>query len=520
MISVRLIPRTVKNNTRPRIVRALLTILFLIFAIGAPQEASASVDETDTAKLKERLMQSRAVESIIWSLPLMSYKAMRDGFKVDGGVGFNEVGYNSQIQNWKLQITTPNNTTPYVLFFWDTKDGPVVIEIPPSGDGVSLFGPLMDSWQRPLEDVGAKGKDKGRGGKYLVMSPTYRGPLPMNGYYPLRQKTYQGYSLLRPIIADASQENLAKAVALVKKIKIYPLAQADAPPATRHIDVFDKNLNALPDYDGSYFKDLHEIIQEEYIEEKDIAMMGILNAIGIRKGMPFNPDAKTKAILDRAAKDTLQYLIELYHNKILSPYYEGRQWTSIGPPGIRETEYTWVFPTYIALEERGTYFQAIFSSLKTLGAATFYMITSKDADGEWLEGENTFVPLESVMVNNLDLLFPDMEVESCELFRVTRNADLALEEEEADDLLEAIAVCCPMDQVARRVRALEQDETRVRLRFEVHDTGIGIAADQRRMLGGERVQQGTWPGNDFAHLRPVEIALGLDLQMTGGQTYR
>ena len=371
-------------------VRALLAALFLACAIYAPQGASASGDETDIAKLQERLTQSRAVDSLIWSLPLMSYKAMRDGFKVDGGVSFNEVGYNSQIQNWKLQITTPNNTTPYVLFFWDTKDGPVVIEIPPSGDGVSLFGPLMDSWQRPLEDVGAKGKDKGRGGKYLVMSPTYRGPLPMNGYYPLRQKTYQGYSLLRPIIADASKENLAKAVALVKKIKIYPLAQADAPPTTRHIDVFDKNLNALPDYDGSYFKDLHEIIQEEYIEEKDIAMMGILNAIGIRKGMPFNPDAKMKAILDRAAKDTLQYLIELYHNKILSPYYEGRQWTSIGPPGIRETEYTWVFPTYIALEERGTYFQAIFSTLKTLGAATFYMITSKDGEGNWLEGENTY----------------------------------------------------------------------------------------------------------------------------------
>lgn len=320
----------------------------------------------------------------------MSYKAMRDGFKVDGGVGFNEVGYNSQIQNWKLQITTPNNTTPYVLFFWDTKDGPVVIEIPPSGDGVSLFGPLMDSWQRPLEDIGAKGKDKGRGGKYLVMSPTYRGPLPMNGYYPLRQKTYQGYSLLRPIIADASPENLVKAVALVKKIKIYPLAQADAPPATRHIDVFGKNLNALPDYDGSYFNDLHEIIQEEFVEEKDIAMMGILNAIGIRKGMPFNPDAKRKALLDQAAKDALQYLIDLYHNKMLSPYYEGRKWTPITPPGILETDFSWVFPTYIALEERGTYFQAIFSTLKTLGAATFYMITSKDGDGKWLEGGNTY----------------------------------------------------------------------------------------------------------------------------------
>ena len=46
-----------------------------------------------------------------------------------------------------------------------------------------------------------------------------------------------------------------------------------------------------------------------------------------------------------------------------------------------------------------------------------------------------FVPLEDVMANNLDLLFPEMEVESCEFFRVTRNANTEIDEEQADDLL-------------------------------------------------------------------------------------
>ncbi|MDJ0839975.1 MAG: polyphosphate kinase 1 [Acidobacteriota bacterium] len=49
-----------------------------------------------------------------------------------------------------------------------------------------------------------------------------------------------------------------------------------------------------------------------------------------------------------------------------------------------------------------------------------------------------FVRLEDVMSNNLDLLFPRMEVESCELFRVTRNAVTELDEEQADDLLAMI----------------------------------------------------------------------------------
>src|SRR5579862_5465179 len=51
---------------------------------------------------------------------------------------------------------------------------------------------------------------------------------------------------------------------------------------------------------------------------------------------------------------------------------------------------------------------------------------------------NQFVPLGEVMAHNLDLLFPAMEVDSCELFRVTRNANTERDEEEADDLLSMI----------------------------------------------------------------------------------
>ena len=55
-----------------------------------------------------------------------------------------------------------------------------------------------------------------------------------------------------------------------------------------------------------------------------------------------------------------------------------------------------------------------------------------------VSNSDTFVPLEEVMANNLDLLFPDMEIESCEIFRVTRNANTELEEGQAEDLLSMI----------------------------------------------------------------------------------
>jgi polyphosphate kinase len=49
-----------------------------------------------------------------------------------------------------------------------------------------------------------------------------------------------------------------------------------------------------------------------------------------------------------------------------------------------------------------------------------------------------FVPLEQVIAAHLDALFPGMKVVARHPFRVTRNADLDLEEDEADDLLAAI----------------------------------------------------------------------------------
>jgi len=53
-------------------------------------------------------------------------------------------------------------------------------------------------------------------------------------------------------------------------------------------------------------------------------------------------------------------------------------------------------------------------------------------------GQQTYILLEQVIAANLDALFPGMEIVEHHLFRVTRNADLSIEEEEAPDLLMAI----------------------------------------------------------------------------------
>ncbi len=53
-------------------------------------------------------------------------------------------------------------------------------------------------------------------------------------------------------------------------------------------------------------------------------------------------------------------------------------------------------------------------------------------------GDNVYVPLEDVIAANLDRLFPGMGIVEHHAFRVTRNADLDVDDDGAEDLLEAI----------------------------------------------------------------------------------
>jgi len=56
-----------------------------------------------------------------------------------------------------------------------------------------------------------------------------------------------------------------------------------------------------------------------------------------------------------------------------------------------------------------------------------------------LDAPRHFVPLEQVIAHNLDELFRGMEIQTVHAFRVTRNADIRRDEQEADDLLEMIS---------------------------------------------------------------------------------
>ncbi|MDQ1396628.1 MAG: polyphosphate kinase, partial [Acidimicrobiaceae bacterium] len=111
------------------------------------------------------------------------------------------------------------------------------------------------------------------------------------------------------------------------------------------------------------------------------------------------------------------------------------------------------------------------------------------------DGER-FVPLEQVIAAHLDELFPGMEIERHYAFRVTRNADLTLEEEEADDLLAAVEMELRRRRFGRAVR-LEvnpgiSDEVRTLLMAE-----LDLGADDVYEVRGPLDLTGLWAMHDL-----------------------
>ena len=74
------------------------------------------------------------------------------------------------------------------------------------------------------------------------------------------------------------------------------------------------------------------------------------------------------------------------------------------------------------------------------------------------DGER-FVPLEEVIAAHMDELFPGMDLLSHHFFRVTRDADVEVEEDEADDLLAAIETVLQRRQRGATPIRLEIDDT-------------------------------------------------------------
>jgi hypothetical protein len=334
------------------------------------------------------MLERRAVEAAIWGMPIVSVDAMRQAFFRDAGAKYGDIAFWSNPSDWKNQTTTPNASARYVYFNFKTQtEGPVVLEVP-AAVGAGLFGTMLDAWQVPLADIGPEGEDQGKGGKYLLLPPDYKGEMPA-GYIAVRSQTFNGYALFRAISTTSSEGDVSKAIALVKQLKLYPLSKAAAPPEQHFVDMSGKLFDGIVRFDGSFYTSLARMVNEEPVQPRDLQMMGMLRSLGIEKGKEFKPDAATQAVLKQAINEAHAWFMDrlvTYGQR----YWPDRKWDIPVPPIGSTTGFKWEAADYFDVDARGIGFFSFYAPPVKLGAATFYLGTFLDAQGQRLRGEHTY----------------------------------------------------------------------------------------------------------------------------------
>jgi hypothetical protein len=342
--------------------------------------------------LDYQMVYQRGIEAVLWSMPAMSDVFFRESLYRDYGMKPGDVMVMSKPLVARHEVLTANNQVNYAGMPFDLSSGPFVVEIPASSADYAIIGEICDNWQAPLTMVGVEGPDAGKGGKYLLVPPGYKGTVP-DGYFVINLEGFRGAMVFRPVVIGKG--TMAGSILLAHQTKTYPLADAASPKPTIILDGWDKAWHSLPVYDITWFRYLSQFINEEPIRERDKVMIGMLSTLGIRKGEPFQPDAATTKALNAAIADAYRIMQEGWTTpgKALTAWWPSRQWLNANPAIMRKMGIGWSFETADAVwtYERAItpFFWANYLPQK-LGGQQLYLMNMRDAGGELFTGNNSY----------------------------------------------------------------------------------------------------------------------------------
>ncbi|EJG1689669.1 DUF1254 domain-containing protein [Vibrio parahaemolyticus] len=346
-------------------------------------ESDFPTQETMKNMLNEMDFQ-RATQAYLWGIPASSImewlNVSRNDFKFEEGqLGF----YNTLKQ--KQGIITANYTTPYVVGTWNLeKTGPLIINLPEA----KMAGMLLDVHQRVLSDLSLLGPDKGKGGKYLIVPPSEKyKDLNPKGYYVIRPKNNVVFAGLR--ILEPDVDRVVKQV--VPNITTQPYADGKLGRKIPVAQVPEIDWTHIPKDGLEYWKTIHQIIQENPVEERDRFVMAQLKFLGIEKGKPFNPTEEQKKILLEASKvGRAMAQSNDYTKRFTQPYWKGTNWKDAISVSLDQRS-----ENYDELDERAAWFYEAITVSRGMkstipGFGQRYLVTYQDSDGNWLSGEHTY----------------------------------------------------------------------------------------------------------------------------------
>jgi hypothetical protein len=276
-------------------------------------------DKTTVEKLYDNLDFQRAVQAYLLAIPAVSQAENRNEI-LKLGPANRTVPIFEELMDSRSTFLTANDNTPYSWAWIDLSKGPLVVEVPPK-----VLGAVNDMWFRWVVDVGITGPDEGKGGKYLLLPPGYKGQVP-EGYFVVRPPTFSNWMPWRSFVVNGDPK---PGVDLVKTYtKIYPLSQAAEPPPVKFVNVSGRAFNTVAPAGYTFWELLNQVVQEEPGASLDQIRLGYFASIGIKKGKSFAPDDRMKKILTEAAAvgDATARAIAFHTKQKEAYYYENSSW--------------------------------------------------------------------------------------------------------------------------------------------------------------------------------------------------
>ena len=359
-------------------------------------------DAATVEKLYDNLDLIRGVETFLSGIPASSVEGLRLGH-IEMGVDASHkaIIFDKLLDSAPLMLTG-NTDTVYCSVFLDLKkDGPTVVEIP-RGAGP---GTVNDAYFRFVTDMGAPGPDRGKGGKYLILPPDYKGNLnpPVGGmeavvegekYFVSKSTSYVNWLILRGFLVDGKPDAAAKM--FESGLKVYPLSGKKNPPKMQFVSGSRKFFNTIHANNYDFYEELHAVVDREPVSMLEPELRGIFASIGIEKGKPFAPDERMKKILTEAVAigNATARALSFRPRFKDAPVYPGSAWTNAFIGG----SYQWLLDDGRGgrnMDARTLFFyQATVNTpamvLKMVGLGSQYAYAATDKNGDYLDGSKTY----------------------------------------------------------------------------------------------------------------------------------
>ncbi|QLH02920.1 hypothetical protein C5F47_04830 [Nitrosopumilus cobalaminigenes] len=349
----------------------------------------------DSSKiLSDELFFQRAIQVYHLALPAVSGAGIfYDLEKAGGEVG--DILYWSDFMNSEIDLLTGNTSVLYFMSLQDLSNGPIVVHLPEG----NLQGHADNIYQQVMTDWGIVGPNEGQEALFLFLPPNFDEDIPNEfkneeeNNFVIQSDTMQFIAMGRAFVnapdMDAAEE-------LIKKVNIYPLSEIDNSPQVKFIDVAGKSLKlSYPTTDG-FWEFLHEVYSKETIVRPDDKnLFGLMHAIGIVPGEPFQPDEDSKKLLNKAAVvANLMARNIAYDSPVKEPflYWPDKNWElafqTKNPKYEDERGITQIEPRMSFMYQAITTADAMV--LELVGKGSKYVGTYRDSEDNFLIGSSTY----------------------------------------------------------------------------------------------------------------------------------